>query len=1029
MRYRRSLILSVLSLLGSFPLLAQSSNESSYFDVAQSFYRNDQLDSATYYARQAIAFSRRQQQWNRHAYALGWLGDVYRRASQFDSALYYLQQALLTVTVNQTPDTTTATTYHNLGLYYEYTNQPEQALQMNQQALELREKLDPARPMAVATSYESLADVYRYIYFDYSTAEEYYLKVMAIYNQYEVADEKRMLRILYNLATTNRLKENYEKALEFGFKALTVAQNLRTVDQEFCYQMLGNIFSAQGESQRAIQFYQKAIDLTLALEGKLSSSLSWQYNNLAHAYLKMNSLRSAIQTLNKALSLYKTANFPSSQKDRARTYEHLGKTYAQMNQFDSASQYFQRCLELRYQFSGHKNLQTSETLEAIAEFHEKQQQSDSALVYYQRALIAGVPEFDQMHWKQNPSVSMMRNDPLVFGLLVKKANVLVKQFHRWQKTETLLTALTSFLLADSLIDICRVSYDREATKIRFSGENKAFYNQAIQCTYLLYQITNQPNYIAVAFALAEKSKAMILWDALTDAQVKHTIGVPDSVLRIERQLKRQTAFINSQWMEEVSQEKPDDTRLMKLRAEQYEIGRQQDALARILRQQYPQYFNIKYEADGQLFPAAQAYAIQHNTTLIDYFWGEAYIYAVGIDANHSRFVRIPITDSLMYTFSTYQLALQHRPSQTLSKREYRAFTLAAHTLYQQLLFPLLPHSTTPAKGFFDSFREAQNENYARSLTIIPDGPLSFLPFESLLITLPSDSVFNFKHLNYLVRTHSVGYAQSLRVLTQRTHLSDQKRPAMRFLAFSYSDSTSSAAASRSTLQSLPGSSDEIDALQAMAEVDVFKGKQATEYQFKTHAKHYNIIHLAVHGQANTSNPNNNRLVFRSETDSVEDGSLYSYELYELQLQADLTVLSTCESGMGKFQPGEGVYSLARGFAYAGCPSVVMSLWKVDDLQTARIMPDFYRTLFAGNTKDDALRTAKLNYIHTANSYSAHPYFWSAFILEGTPSAIIDYQTTSRAFWLIAVLSVLYLSLFLREKLIEKRKTHSIAIGH
>ncbi len=215
----------------------------------------------------------------------------------------------------------------------------------------------------------------------------------------------------------------------------------------------------------------------------------------------------------------------------------------------------------------------------------------------------------------------------------------------------------------------------------------------------------------------------------------------------------------------------------------------------------------------------------------------------------------------------------------------------------------------------------------------------------------------------------------------------------------------------------------------MAEVDVFKGKQATEHQFKANAKNYNIIHLAVHGQANTTNPNNNRLVFRPESDSVEDGSLYSYELYNLQLQADLAVLSTCESGMGKFQPGEGVYSLARGFAYAGCPSVVMSLWKVDDLQTARIMPDFYRTLFAGDTKDDALRTAKLRYLRTTNSYHAHPYFWSAFILEGNASSVIDYQASIWAFWIIALLSTVYLSLFLYSEWIKQRQRYTVAMKH
>ena len=1030
MRYIRSLILSGLSLWLFTPLLAQPLAETSYFEQAQLLREDGQLARAAYYARRAITASQQQQQWHRYAYELGWLGNTYRQENQYDSALHYLEKALLAVTVNQIPDTTTAITYHYLGLYYEYTNQPEQALQMHQQALELRETLEPTQPMAVATSYQSLADVHRYLYYDYTAAEEYYLKVLAIYDRFEEVSQERTLTILHNLATTNRLKNNYEKALEFGFRALAIAKNLESIDRELCYHILGNIFHSQGDNKRAISFYRRAIALAEIREERRSPSLPRLYNNLSLAYLETDSIETAIQVLSRSLTLYKTLTATTLQEDRADTYECLGNAYTKNNQFDSAKLCYRRSLQLNHQTFGKKNPQISETLEVIAEFHEKQQHYDSALFYYQHALIAGVPLFDQTDWQSNPTIAMMRNDPLVFRLLAKKGNALVSKFRRLkvEKEEFLHHALAAFLLADSLIDICRVSYDREMAKLRLMGENREFYDQAIQCAYLLHQLTRQPDYIAIAFAMIEKSKAMILWEALTAAQVKHTIGIPDSILRIEQRLKTQAAYFNSLWIEEMNTAQPDDKRLTQLRADQYKIGKQQDALVRVLQQRYPQYFTIKYQADAQLLSTAQTYAANHNTTLIDYFWGNEYVYAVGVDADGARLTRVPITDSLMYTLATYQLALANRPSQTLSKREYKAFTTAAHTLYQCLLSPFLPQRTVTKKGFFDSFRETQNENDIRPLTIIPDGSLSFLPFESLLTVLPNDSVFNFKHLDYLLRTYSIGYAQSLRVLTQRTGLSDQKRAAIRMMAFSYSDSVTSPAASRSALQSLPGSSKEIDALQAMAEVNVFKGKRATEHQFKTYARHYNIIHLAVHGQANKENPNNNRLLFRPESDSVEDGSLYSYELYELQLQADLAVLSTCESGMGKLQPGEGVYSLARGFAYAGCPSVVMSLWKVDDRQTARIMPHFYRTLLAGTTKDNALRAAKLHYLGVANSYHAHPYFWSAFILEGTSSAVISYQASRWAFWIIALLAVIYLGLFLRDERMKRRKMLAVTVN-
>ncbi len=209
----------------------------------------------------------------------------------------------------------------------------------------------------------------------------------------------------------------------------------------------------------------------------------------------------------------------------------------------------------------------------------------------------------------------------------------------------------------------------------------------------------------------------------------------------------------------------------------------------------------------------------------------------------------------------------------------------------------------------------------------------------------------------------------------------------------------------------------------MAEGTFYTGVDATEHQFKAEARHYDVIHLAVHGLADTLHPNNSRLVFRSEDDSIDDGHLYSYELYDLQLQADLAVLSACESGTGKLQQGEGVYSLARGFTYAGCPTVVMSLWKVDDAQTSALIPTFYRELYTGNSVDQALRLAKVRYRERCSSFYAHPAFWSAFVVGGTTTPVMSYRATHRMAALVVVLSAIYFGLALYYRRQRARPTN------
>ena len=129
------------------------------------------------------------------------------------------------------------------------------------------------------------------------------------------------------------------------------------------------------------------------------------------------------------------------------------------------------------------------------------------------------------------------------------------------------------------------------------------------------------------------------------------------------------------------------------------------------------------------------------------------------------------------------------------------------------------------------------------------------------------------------------------------------------------------------------------------------------------------------------------MVFTENKDSLEDNFLQAYEISRLNLNANLVVLSACQTGYGKFEQGEGVISLARSFMYAGVPSLVVSLWQVNDGSTAIIMKAFYKNLADGMNKAEALRKAKLSYLQQAKGIMAHPVFWSPFIQLGDSKPI------------------------------------------
>lgn len=165
---------------------------------------------------------------------------------------------------------------------------------------------------------------------------------------------------------------------------------------------------------------------------------------------------------------------------------------------------------------------------------------------------------------------------------------------------------------------------------------------------------------------------------------------------------------------------------------------------------------------------------------------------------------------------------------------------------------------------------------------------------------------------------------------------------------------------------------------------------ATLDNFEQYVQQYDILHLAMHGIIDRDNPLNSRLVF-STNSSKQPYLLTPATIYGQQLNNGLAVLSACNSGIGKLEATEGIMSLARAFTFAGCRSLVMSLWSLDDKSTAKIMKNFYANLKAGKPKDVALQQAKLSYLSSSNLDLDHyaPFYWGAFVAIGNMDAIVD----------------------------------------
>src|SRR5229473_659289 len=266
---------------------------------------------------------------------------------------------------------------------------------------------------------------------------------------------------------------------------------------------------------------------------------------------------------------------------------------------------------------------------------------------------------------------------------------------------------------------------------------------------------------------------------------------------------------------------------------------------------------------------------------------------------------------------------------------------------------------------------------AKQFIIVRDGQLHLVPFDALVE--PSG--------RYVVETRTVVYAPSATsffLLRTTAHRKSSARGLLAVGGVPYQQSGTG-------LGDLPSSRDEaVDAAAALPNPSntLLLGNEATEAAFKKSVDR-RIIHLAVHAIADKTSPDRAAFVLLSDPQHGEDGSLYPSEIVQLQLDADLVVLSACDTAVGPIEGEEGISTLARAFLLAGARTVVSTLWTIDDDSTLYLMKVFYAELARQKSAPEALRVAKKSMLKAFGPRKAVPYFWAGFTLEGVAPPPIE----------------------------------------
>jgi CHAT domain-containing protein len=388
------------------------------------------------------------------------------------------------------------------------------------------------------------------------------------------------------------------------------------------------------------------------------------------------------------------------------------------------------------------------------------------------------------------------------------------------------------------------------------------------------------------------------------------------------------------------------------------------------------------------------------------------------------FIEYKLIDSLLFTFSitnkgvalrkeileadfkdkivSFISSINKFPVESFDKEDYLEFIYLGNDLYRTLLDPLV-----------------QPDQYSK-IFIIPDNILGYLPFEALINEYFVPENIDFKNLNYVLKSFTISYSYSGTLIFKNLsrNRSNSKLLAMAPVYNSISNLESDAFKVDknllSQLNQLDYSIDEVTNIGSLIQGSILTGGEATETNFKKKSGQYGILHFAMHTLINDESPMNSKLIFTLNNDTTDDGFLNAYEIYNLNLNASLAVLSACKTGIGKYSKGEGIMSIAWGFLFAGVPSIVMTLWEIEDISGSKIMYRFYKYLQSGLPTDEALRNAKLDYLISSDPLQSHPYFWAAYVQIGQTEPVITFTKRNKTEILVSALFLIaFLIIFKR----------------
>jgi CHAT domain-containing protein/tetratricopeptide (TPR) repeat protein len=961
------------------------------------------------------------------AYKLNQVGLIYQQFGEYQKALECLNQALqITRVTNDRAGE--ATTLNNLGVVYSPMGEKQKALDYYHQALLIRGAIgDRAGEVTTLSNigliHNSLGDTQK--------ALDYYHQALQISKS--IGSRLRDAHLFINLGSLHDLMGEKQKALDYYQQALPALKTSGDrLAEATTLNNIGEVYRSLGESQKALDYYNRSLSISSSIGSRPREALV--LTNIGSLYFHLGEHQKALDYFNQALPIAKSTAYRAFE---ASILSNIGFVRTHMGEHQKALDYFNQTLSIRKQTGNRAGEATA--LANIGMVYHSLADNQKALEYCERALPIAKETGDRAL-----EASTLNDIGVAYGHLgeLQKARSFLTDALLISRAIGDLS--TEFLTHLDLARVERASGNLsqarqhaegalniiESLRLKIAGPDfrssflasvlKA-YESYIDLLMHLHKLRPADGLDRLAFQVAEKARARSLIESLIEARADIRKGGDPSLFERERSLRslldakieRRVRLLSGK--HSIEQATVATKEVEALLSEYKEVQSQ-------IRAKSPQYAALTQPVPLTL-QQVQQQVLGGDDLLLEYSLGQDRSFLWAVTQSSLKSFELPKQEEIETAARRlYSLLIERNRKVKFETADERRVRIAsADDESRQALATLSQILLGPVSRLLTKKR----------LLIVSDGALQYVPFAALPIPRPTAG--SFLRGRPLIVAHEIinlPSASTLAVLRRELTGRRKASNAVAVLAdpvFEKQDprvvegsdrakpttpgqsSTRQQAAAKGLEDELVRSlkdmsiADEIGRIQRLpftrqeaksivSFVDRKDRLEALDFDASRATAlspvmaRYKFVHFATHAVFNSEHPELSGIILSlvDKFGGEQDGFLKAYDVYNLKLQAELVVLSSCRTALGKEVRGEGLMSLTRGFMYAGASRVLASLWNVSDEPTAHLMSDFYKDLLGRRRLSPAaaIRAAQIRMLKSKRWQA--PYYWAGFVLQGEP---------------------------------------------